>query len=269
MNPTHPQRAFFAQSVKSNFLPIFLVIMKTLIAFTLLLAISGCSTNKQTWQDWMTAHNAARPNRERQGMPPTPASTIGSNTLVLAPGYKIGDGAHAGPGFDLAMRNPDFPRTHIEAVYIDLSAPTAGVHIKWAGPMASDGPTGPWRHTPGRGGECVDCDKVENSNTVDSRCTPKGAFPVVGFADHLRLNPSCLYATWVLYTPRYIAIHSHIDLPSVPASSGCIRMPYATAKLIHNNSVVGVTIVSIYGTWQRPPNPVDLRLRRGGKAFYQ
>jgi hypothetical protein len=132
--------------------------------------------------------------------------------------------------------------------------------------MADDAPTGPWNHTPGRGGDCVDCDKVADSNMVDSRCTPKGSFPVVGFADHLHQNPTCLYATWVLYAPRYIAIHSHTELPRVPASSGCIRMPYATAKLIHNNSVVGVTIVTIYGKWERPPNPVQLKFRRGEKS---
>jgi hypothetical protein len=43
-------------------------------------------------------------------------------------------------------------------------------------------------------------------------------------------------------------------------------MPYATAKLIHNNSVVGVTIVTIYGKWERPPNPVQLKFRRGEKS---
>ena len=225
-------------------------ISKSLVAFALLLTISGCATKKQTWQDWMNTRQASKEVHDDQAVTPTPA--FPTNALVFAPDYKVGDGAMAGPGFDLAMRNPDFPETYIEAVHIDLSHPADGVRIKWAGPHAADGPTGPWCFTPGKGGVGLDCDDDVESNIVDSRCTPKGVFPVVGFADHLRLTPICLYATWVLYAPRFIAIHSHTQLPKTPASSGCIRMPYSTAKLIHNNSKVGVTLIHIYGTWQSP-----------------
>jgi L,D-transpeptidase catalytic domain len=261
MTPTCKRCVLLVEVVKRNILSVCFVILKTGIVCILLLAINGCSTDKENWQDWVVAKSQTEPPMI---FPAT--MTTRTNKLVLAPGYKIGDGAHPGPGFDLAMRNPDFPHTYIEAVYIDLSRPVDGVHLKWAGSLASDGPSGPWRQTPGRGGDCVDCDKVEDSNIIDSRCTPKGTFPVAGFADHLKLNPICLYATWIIYAPRYIAIHSHTDLPDVPASSGCIRMPYATAKLIHNNSVVGVTTVNIYGKWQRPPNAMQWKIRQGGKT---
>jgi hypothetical protein len=214
-----------------------------------LLAITGCSSTKQTWRDW-SARDAA-PVRESQAVPATALPPVNLNTMIFAPHYQPGDAARVGPGFDLKMRNPDFPRTYIEAVYIDLSAPTNGVQIKWAGPGAADAPAGPWRFTPGRGAEGVDCDNAEDSNRFGSLCTPKGVFAVAGFADHLEQTPICRYATWVRHAPRYVAIHSHTDLPEAPASSGCIRVPYEAAKLIHNNSVAGVTVVSISGTWQR------------------
>ncbi|MEY2467166.1 MAG: hypothetical protein QOD03_1687 [Verrucomicrobiota bacterium] len=260
MNPRRTLLSIFVQSVKNIFRSYFSAFPKALFISALLLLISGCVTKKQTWQDWMTARESAATNGEPPMILATPVLSTNGPALVLAPEYKIGDGARAGPGFDLAMRNPDFPQTHIEAVFIDLSKPAAGVRIKWTGTNA-DWPAGPWRETPGRGGEEIDCDDLEGSNTVNSRCTPKGAFPVVGFADHLKLTPQCLYATWVLYAPRFIAIHSHTELPRIPASSGCIRMPYETAKLIHNNSLVGVTIINIYGTWQRPPSFVNFRFK--------
>jgi hypothetical protein len=232
---------------------------KVLFCSVFLLLISGCVTKKQTWQDWMTVRESST-NNEVPMILSTPELPTNGPALVISPGYKVGNGAKAGPGFDLGMRNPDFPRTYIEAVFIDLSTPSAGVRIKWAG-TNTDGPTGPWRETPGRGGEKIDCDDVEGSNTVNSRCTPKGIFPVAGFADHLKLTPQCLYATWVLYAPRFIAIHSHTELPTIPASSGCIRMSYETAKLIHNNSLVGVTLINIYGTWRPPPIFTNFRFK--------
>ncbi len=252
MIPLRTCFALLAQRVRTD-CSACAAIAKTLITAALLLAITGCSSTKQTWRDWAKARDAAISHCDGWVAPPTPSPSTGSNTLVLAPGYKIGDGAHVTPGFDLKMRNPDFPQTYIEAVYIDLSLPTNGVHLKWTGPLASEGPVGPWRLTPGRGSDGKDCDDVEDSNALNSLCTPKGAFLVAGFADHLEQTPICRYATWVLHAPRYVAIHSHVDLPPVPASSGCIRTPYEAAKLIHNNSLVGVTVVSIGGTWQGAP----------------
>ena len=236
------------------------LLCQALLVLALAFFINGCATKKQTWQDWMAAREPAAANCGTPMFFSTPELPTNGPAPVLAPGYKAGDGAKAGPGFDLAMRNPDFPRTHVEAVFIDLSQPSRGVRIKWAG-AETNGPAGPWRLTSGRGGEGIDCDDNDGSNTVNSRCTPKGVFPVAGFADHLKLTPQCLYATWVVYAPRFVAIHSHTELPWIPASSGCIRMPYETAKLIHNNSLVGVTLVSIYGTWRPPPLFMNFRFK--------
>ncbi len=284
MNPVREPFPIIAPIRRSNSLLLSFTIVKAVVAVTLVLSSNGCSNTKQTWKDWESARQAAMvpaesstessAPRNNAVVPPAaetsvgepaveasaPASafdfhsaglTVHTNPLVLAPGYKKGDGAHVSPGFDLKMRNPDFPRTYIEAVYIDLSAPSNGVHLQWTGPKSPEGPTGPWQLTPGRGSEGFDCDDPEESNRFGSLCTPKGIFPVAGFADHLEQTPICRYATWVLYAPRYVAIHSHVELPTTPASAGCIRVPYETAKLIHNNGLVGITMIHIGGTWHR------------------
>lgn len=284
MNPVREPFTLYALNRRSTPLFSSFFIVKAIVAVALVLSSNGCSSTKQTWKDWASAGQAATvpvessteisaplndavpaPATEGPVAEPTTETTasallatdvpltgraVHTNPLVLAPGYRRGDGAHVSPGFDLKMRNPDFPRTYIEAIYIDLSAPTNGVHLKWTGPNASQGPIGPWQLTPGRGSEGVDCDDPEESNRFGSLCTPKGIFPVAGFADHLEQTPICRYATWVLYAPRYVAIHSHVELPTTPASAGCVRVPYEAAKLIHNNSLVGITMIHIGGTWQ-------------------
>lgn len=213
----------------------------------LLFVLIGCAADKQTWQDW--PHHRDTPGGN---LPRVPVPISHDHPLTLVEPYKVGDGATAGPGFDLLMRNPDFPRTHIESIHIDLTAPDRFVRLKWTGTNAAQGPTGPWQTTPGRGADGFDCNDVKQSNTLDSLCTPKGVFPVAGFSDHLRTAPHCLYATWVLPAPRYIALHSHTVLPREAVSSGCVRMPYEAAKLIHNNSIAGITLIHIDGKWERP-----------------
>lgn len=246
MRPMIPSRdplsrkCIFAHGVAPN--PQFLLLASAMIL------LSGCAYQRQSWRDWMESPLPAPAMAAQSPAWMFPTNSIGS----LAPSYRIGDGARVAPGFDLKMRNPDFPNTFIEAVYINLSDPTNGLTLKWTGSLAEQGPVGPWPITPGRGSNGRDCDSVEDSNMVNSLCTPKGNFPVAGFADHLEQTPICRYATWVVYAPRYIAIHSHTELPPVPASAGCVRVPHEAAKLIHNNSRVGITLVSIGGTWHRP-----------------
>jgi hypothetical protein len=187
------------------------------------------------------------------GVQPEPWTEPHLDPLVLSDGYQVGDGARPGPGFSLKMRNPGFPETHIDKIYVDLADPNHEISITWTGPLAHLGPQGPWRSNPGRGKPECDCDDFEGSNEVDSWCTPKGLFPVAGFADRLEGVPSCHYVTWVQHAPRYIGLHSHDFLPEWADSHGCVRVPYEVAKLIHNNSVVGETLISIDGTWTRTP----------------
>jgi len=210
---------------------------------------AGCVTPKKTWQDWMTVSDPMPPGWSVMGIPEPPTN---APPMLFRPPYQQGDAAVVGPGADLAMRNPDFPTTHIAAIHVDLTAPSNSVRLTWTGPAADHGPVGPWRSCPGRGSPGMDCNDVKDSNTLESWCTPKGIFPVAGFDDRLKSVPSCRYATWVIHEPRYIAIHSHKEIPYQAVSHGCIRVPYEVAKLIHNNSLAGVTLVHIYGTWTRP-----------------
>lgn len=208
---------------------------------------AGCAAPKRTWQQWMTAAKGA-PAQASPGLPELPSDT---HPPLYRPSYRLGDGASVGPYSDLAARNPGFPATYISVVQVDLTAPSNSLHLTWAGPDADLGPTGPWRSSAGRGKLGMDCDDVEQSNTVDSWCTPKGAFPIAGFDDCLESAPYCRYVTWVIHEPRFIAIHSHTEIPPYPASHGCIRVPVDVAKLIHNNSLAGVTRIHIYGKWTR------------------
>ena len=211
------------------------------------MALVGCASRpKQTWQDWERERNQ---NHEMPG--PLPVSTALQQPVVLVEPYKIGDGAMVGAGFDLSMRNPDFPSTYIESIHVDLTSPHHAIRLVWTGSHAEKGPVGPWRSCPGRGKPGVDCDDAATSNVVDSFCTPKGVFAVAGFSDHLRRATSCHYATWVLHAPRYVAMHSHGDIATYPRSEGCIRLTDEVAKLIHNNSRAGMTLIHIDGKWTR------------------
>ncbi len=217
-----------------------------LLACTCLL--TGCALPKRTWANWRAAESQLA-ERPKTNLPKVRGKPQG---LLFRPGYTNGMGANVGWRMNLEARNPDFPATHIATVYVDLTAPSQAVHLAWAGPQADQGPIGPWRSSAGRGKPCFDCDEVDDSNTNDSWCTPKGLFTVAGFDDRLEGVPSCCYVTWVVHEPRHIGLHSHRDLPYQHESHGCIRLPFDTAKLIHNNSIAGVTQVYIYGKWVRP-----------------
>ncbi|MEM1211075.1 MAG: L,D-transpeptidase [Planctomycetota bacterium] len=227
--------------------------------FAVAFGFTGCQAPPvQTWAQWQ-----ATPVAADTGLPdadaamPTPLDTP-TVEPAYAPGYAPGDPALAGEGFDLALRHPDFPATHVTDIYIDITDGRAHTRIAWSNPEEAQTLTGPWRVTAGRGVPGTDCDDPKTSNTTDTLCTPKGTFLVAGFADRLNSVPTCHYATWVVHEPRYIAIHSHTRLPRYPDSGGCIRMNYSVAKLIHNNSITGVTRVHIGGRW-KPHDPMFIR----------
>jgi hypothetical protein len=242
--PASPQ-ALAARGLRC--LPLRVFSSSALLA-VLLGLVAGCSTQKQTWQQWRAAVQGGSPSAVA-GLPEVPHSVTPPH---YRPPYRMGDAAVVGPKLDLAARNPDFPATHIAVVQVDVTAPSNSVHLVWSGPLACQAPIGPWRSSVGRGSPGMDCNDVVDSNTLDSYCTPKGVFPVAGFDDRLNCAPACCYVSWVIHEPRYIAIHSHTEIPFQPASHGCIRVPLELAKLIHNNSLAGVTLVHIYGTWTRP-----------------
>ncbi|MCA9001486.1 MAG: L,D-transpeptidase [Planctomycetes bacterium] len=238
-------------------------LLQSTLALGFVLLLSGCASNRKTWEEWMESESTPMLAAGAQEASWTKPHV---DPLVLAEGYEVGDGARAGKGFDLEARNPGFPDTYIDRIYVDVTDPYHELTIHWTGPLAELGPTGPWRSNPGRGIPDCDCDDFEQSNMVDSWCTPKGLFPVAGFADHLTKVTACHYVTWIQHAPRYIGLHSHIFVPSWADSHGCVRVAYDVAKLIHNNSKVGDTLISIDGTWTRP-DPKMLTRDTGGSQF--
>ena len=150
----------------------------------------------------------------------------------------------------LSLRNSDYPNTHIQSIHISLRSPNHWVSLTWSGPQADSLEVGPFRSSPGTGRGENDCNDATESNRAGSCCTPKGTWKVAGFRDFLPSTPRFRYVTWI-HMPRAIAIHSHPNIPNYPASSGCVRLEEHAAKLIHNNSIAGVTQVIVDGTWTR------------------
>jgi len=206
----------------------------------------GCAAQqKRTWEDWMvTVVRVEDPTVAVPRIAPPAMSAV-----KFVPGYGEGDGARVGQGYDTAFRNPDFPRTHIALITLDVTSPHHQIRLYWSGPLAAKAPHGPWRSCPGRGKNGANCDDMIESNQVDSFCTPKGTFRIAGFSDHLERAFSCYYATWVIHEPRYIAMHTHGDIAYTPRSEGCIRLESDIAKLIHNNSLAGTTLIHVSGRW--------------------
>jgi hypothetical protein len=151
---------------------------------------------------------------------------------------------------DLSLRVGDYPQTYISRIDIDLTGPQHYVRLSWSGPLAHQQEQGPFHSSPGRGWGENNCDEFAESNRNGSLCTPKGSFRVEGFNDCLPSLPKCRFVTW-FNLPREIALHSHWDLPTYPASHGCVRLDSHAAQLVHNNSIFGKTQVIVDGTWTR------------------
>ena len=152
------------------------------------------------------------------------------------------------------LRNPDFPRTYISRIHLDLASPNHFVNLVWTGPNASRQQSGPFRSSPGAGWGDNDCNDVVESNCPESRCTPKGLHQVQALQHHMRSDPQLRYVT-VIDQRRAICFHAHPSIPQFPASQGCIRLDRLTAQLIHDNSIPHVTNVLIDGLWTNPNRP--------------
>jgi hypothetical protein len=157
---------------------------------------------------------------------------------------------HAEGNADMSLRAADFPKTYISAIHVDLKSPNHWVRLTWTGPRASEQETGPFRSTPGAGLGNNDCDDEAESNRNNSNCTPKGTRAVEAFSDYMVSYPTCRFVTW-FDASRGIAFHSHSQLPRYPASHGCVRLNRLAAQLIHNNSLIDKTMVTVEGTWSR------------------
>lgn len=169
-----------------------------------------------------------------------------------------------GPGEVRSQRNWDYPKTYISRIHLDLTSPNSYVTLTWAGPKADRQDAGPFHSSVGEGWGMNDCNDPVESNALDSRCTPKGLRHVEGFADQMG-GPQYRYVTWIDFR-RAVAFHSHPSVPDYPASQGCVRLePYA-ARLIHDNSIEGVTEILIDGTWANPQTSKNGAGERNGKS---
>ncbi len=136
---------------------------------------------------------------------------------------------------DLGLRDPDWPRTHIRDLVVDLN--TQRVHITWAGePRRSITnircSTGRGTEEPDRERHFDQCLDARRSNVANSHCTPIGRFVVQDLADALNEHPECRFVTW-FYWRRRIAFHSHSVLRP-RRSAGCVRVALRNAQMIHN-----------------------------------
>ena len=169
----------------------------------------------------------------------------------------IGARAQTSPlAADFSLRNSDYPNTFISSIHVDLTSPDHWVRLTWSGPQATSQETGPFHSSPGAGLGENNCDDAAESNRNGSHCTPKGTMQVEALSDFLPSIPICRFATW-FSLGRQIALHSHVDVPSYPASHGCVRLSEHAAQLIHNNVVIGRTQVIVGGTWTRGPTARD------------
>jgi hypothetical protein len=91
---------------------------------------------------------------------------------------------------------------------------------------------------------------------------------VEGFSDCLQDTPGHRYVTWI-DVRRSIGFHSSSQIPSVPASHGCVRLEPYVARLIHDNSIQGVTEILIDGTWSNPREAKGVEQGTGSKAEQQ
>jgi hypothetical protein len=134
----------------------------------------------------------------------------------------------------------------ITKVNLDVGANT--LTIEWDNPTKIPaGSSGSHDISPGAGKCCVDCDDVTTSQTSGSLCTPKGgSWKVSGKGCALGGHPSAKNPTY--FQRGGIAIHSG-NTASPPQSHGCSRTSISISQLIHDNAVIGKTVISSSGTW--------------------
>jgi hypothetical protein len=148
--------------------------------------------------------------------------------------------------------NDDDGQTYIQEISVSLDDPDHWLTLTWTGPNADSQETGPFRTSPGAGLRGLNCDDEATSRRSGSKCTPKGTYPVQGFARRLNSDSRATYVTWFMQR-RGVALHYFPGVPQYAASHGCVRIESErVARLIQNNSRVDETQVVVRGTWTRP-----------------
>ena len=149
-------------------------------------------------------------------------------------------------------RNADFPNTYIAQISVSLNDPNHTMTLTWTGPQAGAQETGPFHTSPGAGVTGINCDDPATSRRSGTNCTPKGTRTVEGFAAHLNSDARAVFVTWFMQA-RGIALHYFPVVPNFAASHGCVRIELKRiAQLIQENSRIGLTTVTVDGTWTKP-----------------
>ena len=150
------------------------------------------------------------------------------------------------------LRNADFPNTYISQIHVSLNDPQHAMTLTWTGPQAGTQETGPFHTSPGAGVTGTNCDDPATSRRSGTNCTPKGTRAVEGFAAHLNSDARAVFVTWFQQS-RGIALHYFPSVPNFAASHGCVRIELKrVAQLIQENSRIGLTQVTVDGTWTKP-----------------
>jgi hypothetical protein len=152
-------------------------------------------------------------------------------------------------GFDNTTAGP-----HISAISVDIKTNAhSPVTLTWMNvppgvtvPSTLNGSPGAGkckmsRKDLGRNAD-VDCSDPTWSNTKDSLCTPIGDHVVEGYS--CQLSKKATRVTW-FQKRRAIAFHNYDPVPAHPASHGCVRIDEGKADWIYDNTIPGVTTVSI------------------------
>ena len=149
-------------------------------------------------------------------------------------------------------RNADFPNTYISLIHVSLNDPQHAMTLTWTGPQAGAQETGPYHTSPGAGVTGTNCDDPATSRRSGTNCTPKGTRTVEGFAAHLNSDARAVFVTWFQQS-RGIALHYFPSVPNFAASHGCVRVQEKrVARLIQDNARIGLTQVTVDGTWTKP-----------------
>ena len=150
------------------------------------------------------------------------------------------------------LRNAGFPSTYIAQISVSLNDPVHAMTLTWTGPQAGAQETGPFHTSPGAGVTGTNCDDPATSRRSGSNCTPKGTRTVEGFAAHLNSDARAVFVTWFMQA-RGIALHYFPSVPNFAASHGCVRIELKrVAQLIQENARIGLTTVTVDGTWTKP-----------------
>lgn len=153
-----------------------------------------------------------------------------------------------------SLQNSSYPKTYIAEVDVSLDDPNHTMTLTWTGPDAATQQTGPFHTSPGAGLRGLNCDDAATSQRSGTLCTPKGNFVVEAFASHLNTDSRATFVTFFKQS-RGIGLHYFPTVPNYAASHGCVRIQdVRIARLIHDNARVGLTKVTVSGTWTKPPH---------------